>query len=97
MGRNLVETLMRKYQCIATFADLRAIGFFQKLGFKAQTAKDSSTFGIKEILGVIEHCKKSRFMVYETEEWSVLGEIDQIKRKVFNIRQLFLSSDPSQR
>ena len=35
LGRHLLEKLKGQYECVATFADLRAIGFFEKLGFKA--------------------------------------------------------------
>ena len=33
VGRRLIEDLKQRYQQIVTFADLRAIGFYEKMGF----------------------------------------------------------------
>ena len=35
LGRRLIENLQKLYTTVITFADLRAIGFFSKMGFKA--------------------------------------------------------------
>lgn len=66
-----------------TFADLRAVGFFRKLGFRIPS--EGGNFEKKELLGVIEHCKRSQLMICAAQEWSLFNEIDQIKRKVTNI------------
>jgi len=60
LGRLLVNELKHSYKRIAAFADLRAVGFFEKMGF-VQVPCFSAQY--KHLLQVIEVCTASELMI----------------------------------
>lgn len=62
----VIETLQKNYSEIVTFADLRATGFFSKLGFKSDPQESANSR--KNLLAIIENCSKAKLMIYQKNE-----------------------------
>ena len=62
LGRRILAELKKKYERIVTFADMRATGFFDKMGFKCVPERGPKR---ERLLSVIHQCSSSQLMIYE--------------------------------
>ena len=58
----IIEYLKKKHGQIVAFADLRATGFFTKMGFKSIDEDDTNVR--KHLLPIIERCTRAKLMIY---------------------------------
>ena len=64
LGRRILEKLKTEYSQIVTFADLRAVDFFAKMGFTQIIDLKLK----KQLLEKIESCTSSQLMLYQKAE-----------------------------
>lgn len=64
LGRILIDELKKRYEKIITFADLRALGFYRKMGFMGVPKGCSERI---RLLKQIESCTYSELMQYTSE------------------------------
>lgn len=81
IGRLILETLKQKYASIVAFADLRATGFFSKMGFLEVEEPRVR----RHLLSKIESCTSSTLMLFEGGDAAVpsarvLQELDRLER-----------------
>ena len=65
LGRRMLDLLKEKYETIVTFADHRALGFYEKMGFKE--IKEDSKDG-KALLSMVQPCDQATLMAFTSNQ-----------------------------